>query len=228
MKPNTTYLFPWIPTWRDNVRQGTKYDTGVRTSTTCYMRGLKETIRLSTNDGTQWLWRRVCFTWRGSELYSQSQAGQTFAVQVGNAPGQRFARLVNDFNNATGTPQIAARNAVIGLLFRGQAGLDWVNYFSAPIDTSLVTLKYDKTTSIQSGNSNGKQRVYSRWHPMNKNLVYADDESGDTTVPVGGSTRAKSGMGDYYVIDMFSSAAPQSDASALAFAPEATLYWHEK
>lgn len=121
-----------------------------------------------------------------------------------------------------------ARDALIGLIFKGNAGVDWANYFSAPIDTTLVTLKYDKTTSIASGNTNGVQRVYRRWHPMNKNLVYADEEIGDLDIPAGGSTRAKKGMGDYYVIDMFVSAQPQSDASALGFAPEATLYWHEK
>lgn len=228
MAANRTYLFPWICTWRDNSRQGTKYDTAVRTASTCYMRGLKERIRLTTNDGTQWLWRRVCFTWRGSELFQQSQTGLTYALQVGTAPGQTFARLVNDFNNITGTPGSAARNSLIGLIFKGAAGIDWTNYFSAPIDTDLVTLKYDKTVSLASGNQNGKQIVRERWHPMNKNLTYADDESGEFTLPLGSSTRAKRGMGDYYVIDMFTSATPQSDTSALAFAPEATLYWHEK
>nr|QCX29380.1 capsid protein [Plant associated genomovirus 7]QCX29382.1 capsid protein [Plant associated genomovirus 7]QCX29384.1 capsid protein [Plant associated genomovirus 7] len=228
MQADRTYLFPWICTWRDNSRQGTKYDTAVRTASTCYMRGLKERIRLTTNDGTQWLWRRVCFTWRGSELFQQSQTGATYALQTGTAPGLTFNRVVNDFNNLTSTPGVAARNALIGLIFKGAAGIDWTNYFSAPIDTDLVTLKYDKTTSLASGNQNGKQIVFNRWHPMNKNLTYADDESGELTTPAGASTRAKKGMGDYYVIDMFTNATPQNANSALAFAPEATLYWHEK
>lgn len=192
------------------------------------MRGLKEKIRITTNDGTQWLWRRVCFTWRGSELYQQSQTGLTFALAVGTNPGSTFSRVVNDANNATGSQATALRNAIIGLIFKGFAGIDWVNYFSAPIDHDLVSVKYDKTVSIASGNQNGKQRVYNRWHPMNKNLTYADDEQGDFTYAVGNSTRANKGMGDYYVIDMFTSAAPQTDNSALAFAPEASLYWHEK
>jgi hypothetical protein len=112
---------------------------------------------------------------------------------------------------------------------RGGNGRDWNNFFTAPLDPTRISVQYDKTISIQSGNQAGRNVVYNRWHPMNKNLVYDDDENGQETEPSGNSTRGKPGMGDYYVIDMFTSGTPIStETSGMSFSPEATLYWHEK
>lgn len=218
-----TYMFPWIATWRDTTQvEGLRMNQATRTSQTCYMRGLKEKVLCITNDGSEWLWRRICFTWRGSELYSQSTAGYTLASRVA---GAGFARTVNDVNittNGIGT-------SLAQILFKGQAGTDWNNYFTAPLDTSYIDVKYDKTRSIRSGNQNGRTTTRSFWHPMNKNLVYNDDENGAVTNTQGPSTRAKYGMGDYYVIDIIQTAAPQNaTTSQLQWIPEATLYWAEK
>ena len=218
-----TYMFPWIATWRDTTQaEGLKMNQASRSSQTCYMRGLKEKVLCVTNDGTEWLWRRICFTWRGSELYGNSTAGYTLATRVTT---EGFARTVNDVNITTNP--VGTRLAQI--LFKGAAGIDWNNYFTAPLDTSYITVKYDKTRSIRSGNQNGRTTTRSFWHPMNKNLVYNDDESGPFTLTQGPSTRAKAGMGDYYVIDIISTSSPQNTTtSQLQWIPEATLYWAEK
>lgn len=217
------YLFPWIATWRDNGGQGTIYDDAVRSSTTCYMRGLKEKINLVSNDGTQWLWRRVCFTYKGGDFYGKTANGYTLAAQ--NAYG--FQRVVNDINNAGSAGQ-PLRTEFLNVMFRGGNGRDWNNVFSAPLNTTRISVKYDKTTSISSGNSAGKNMIFNRWHGMNKNLVYDDDEDGVETSPGAASTGGKPGMGDYYVLDFFQSGPASSSGSQLVFAPEATLYWHEK
>lgn len=186
------------------------------------MRGLKEKVLCITNDGTEWLWRRICFTWRGSEIYGASTAGYTVATRLASAG---FARTVNDVNITTNA--IGTRLAQI--LFKGEGGVDWNNYFTAPLDTSYITVKYDKTQSIRSGNQNGRTTTRSFWHPMNKNLVYNDDENGPLTNTQGPSTRAKQGMGDYYIIDIIATLSPQDSAtSTLQWIPEATLYWAEK
>lgn len=227
LAPNLIYMFPWIATWKNNGGTTTVYDQAGRTSTTCYMRGLKEKISISTSDGTQWLWRRICFTMKGSQLYGLSKTGYTFA---GASAAQGDLRVVNDvYNGADGA---TIRTNIVDLIFRGGFGMDWNNVFTAPLDPTRITVKYDKTVSIQSGNQAGRNVVYNRWHPMNKNLVYDDDENGKETEPAGNSTRGKAGMGDYYVIDLFLSGNPITSTgdniSRLSFTPESTLYWHEK
>lgn len=228
MTAANTYMFPWIATWRDNsvatgtAPIGTVFDPATRTATTCYMRGLKEANTLVANDGSQWMWRRICFTWKGSELYQQTTSGFSFAFE--NSSGNR--RLVNDIQNGSTT----ITGSLIALLFKGSQGSDWANYFNAPVDNTRVSIKSDKTRRLTSGNQNGTMRVYKDWYPMNKNLVYDDDENGGNESSAAASVRGKQGMGDYYIIDIFACPAPQQagTASTLAWAPEATLYWHEK
>lgn len=223
LTPGNTYMFPWIATWRDTTQtEGLRMNQASRTAQTCFMRGLKEKVLCVTNDGTEWLWRRICFTWRGSELYSQSTAGYTLATRIAN---QGFARTVNDVNLTTNGIGASLQQ----ILFRGQSGVDWNNYFTAPLDTSYITVKYDKTQSIRSGNQNGRTTTRSFWHAMNKNLVYNDDENGALTNTQGPSTRSKQGMGDYYIVDIISTNSPQdAQNSRLSWMPEATLYWAEK
>jgi len=221
-----TYVFPWICTWRDNSitstsgQVGSKFDPATRSATTCYMRGLREKNIFVTNDGSAWLWRRICFTWKGSELYQQTTNGYSFAFE--SSAG--FQRIVNDVNNGS----TAIRGALLGLIFRGRQNLDWNNYFTAPIDTTNITLKMDRTIQLNSGNQQGRTRVLTDWLAMNKNLVYADDEAAGDEDAANASTRGKAGMGDYYVIDMFTCGAPQGAGTTMTWSPEATLYWHEK
>lgn len=226
--PNQLYLFPWIATWRNNGANAgaTIFDEAVRTSTTCYMRGLKEKIRLSTNDGSQWLWRRICFTTKGDNIHAFAVPGYNIAKR-NDVNG--FQRLVNDvYQAAAGTGGANVRDEILDAVFKGTKNIDWSDVMTAPVDTRRVTVYHDKTTQIASGNQNGKQIVCNRWHPMNKNLVYDDEQDGESTDPYSYSVVSKQGMGDYYVIDMIRSAVPQGTGSALAFTPEATLYWHEK
>lgn len=63
---------------------------------------------------------------------------------------------------------------------------------------------------------------------MNKNLTYDDDENGGDLQSNFLSTLGKRGMGDYWVIDIFGAAPGATAGSTLVFAPEASLYWHEK
>ncbi|AMH87707.1 capsid protein [Pteropus associated gemycircularvirus 8] len=225
--PNRTYFIPWIATWRDNstvsggAQTGTRFDTATRTATTCYMRGLKEQIYFIQNDGSQWMWRRICFKYRGPVVYQQSKAGYTLAVETSNG----FQRLYNNINDSSGANML---NTMIGIMFRGQVGVDYGNFFNAPTDNTRCEIVYDKTRSLATGNQNGYSRRVSLWHGMNKNLVYDDDEAGGAIAAGNASVSDKRGMGDYYVVDMFICEAPQSSSSQLIVVPEATLYWHEK
>jgi len=106
---------------------------------------------------------------------------------------------------------------------------DYINVMTAKTDNSDVTIKYDKTVTIASGNQEGVQRNHKRYHPMNKTLVYETLEQGEQVNIDNMSTPGKPGMGDYYVVDFFQARyLSQADTGDLIFDPRSTLYWHEK
>lgn len=225
MNPQRTYALGWVATARqgsDGQGHSDVIQSATRTATTCYMRGLKELINFTATDGTPWEWRRICFTWK-------SQATLNYGINAGsylfytNNTGSGYQRVINDLSGSQALANIA------GALFRGAQGVDWNNFLDAPLDNSNVSVKYDRRRVIRSGNSAGALVDFTMWFPMNKNLVYADDEFGSDENLYAGSTEGKQGMGDYYVMDFISSGVPISTtASQLSMAINSRLYWHEK
>lgn len=219
----------WIPTARDNTTQsgtGGISDTATRTSTTCFMKGLKETIEIQTNTGVAWQWRRICFTSKDPSATFANALPNSYQGYTETSDGYVRQCQTLTTKNTTDAAQL---NQLRNVLFRGALGIDWSDYNTAPIDTNRVSLKYDKTQIIRSGNDTGVLRRQSIWHPMNKNLVYDDDEVGGNNLDVVYSTGGKAGMGDYYVVDIFTAgASATAGTDKLLFAPQATLYWHEK
>lgn len=214
------YAFMWCATGRDNSAdfagaRGTKFYEATRTSSLCYMRGLKEKIEIITTTGLPWQWRRICFTQKGAPPTSTSSFAVTFNTSSG------YVRVVNE---AAAT----VKTQLYNLIFDGTQGTDWRDPMIAKVDTSRVTIKYDHTCTIATGNQNGMIRTYNKWHPMNKNLRYDDDENGGNMTTSAFSVTAKQGMGDYYVIDIFRPLTGSTSTDVLTFAPQATLYWHEK
>ncbi|QCW23676.1 MAG: capsid protein [Gemycircularvirus mouti1] len=224
MPATQQYIFLWIPTARDLTRdvggsRGLISDEATRTAHTCFMRGLKENIEITTNDGLPWQWRRICFTFKAGTLIGSSTGiGMQVAIQTSSG----WTRVVNTLY---GNPAVGGLQSA---LFRGAAGVDWSNIMTAPTDTTNFSIKYDKTVSISSGNEDGCIRNYRRWHAMNKNLVYNDDEQGGSETQQSYSTGSKPGMGDYYIVDIFQPRTGGTASSVLRFEPTATLYWHEK
>jgi len=197
-----------------------------RTSQTCYMRGLSEHIRLQTSSSISWLHRRICFTYKGP-LFTQSSTAdsptQPVFTYLENSQGiQRLAFNAN-INNMTNTI-----NNNDGIIFKGASGVDWNDPILAVVDTRRVTVKFDKTWTIRSGNERGIMTERKLWHPMNQNIVYDDDETGGTEQTSFLSVDSKAGMGDYYVYDIITagSAATSSDLLVMNFS--SNLYWHEK
>lgn len=217
---NNAYAFLWCPTARDlnNSSGGANIviNDAERTSTTCYMRGVKENIRIQTTDGMPWEWRRICFTMKGATL--NSQAGTNNVLQAETSPGGWRRTVTNWSSNL----------AMFSLVFKGALNVDWQDPLTAPVDNQRITVKSDSTCRLAAGNEEGMNRVYKRWHGMNRNLVYDDDENGDAKASSFFSTDGKAGMGDYYVLDLISPRTGATASSQLLFTPEATLYWHEK
>jgi len=222
---NTAAAFLWCATARDNTtsnsnNRGTTFDQATRTSTTPYMVGLKEAIEIQVSTGMPWQWRRICFTVKGSLGITQTTS---FALSTETSNG--YVRVLNQLN---GGPGSLDGYILYERLFRGQNTVDWNDVMTAKVDTSRVTLKYDKTCSLASGNEDGFIRKYNRWHGMNKTLVYNDDELGGVENPQSFSSTGKAGMGDYYVLDLFRARTGSTSTDQLSFRPESTLYWHEK
>lgn len=227
---NATGIFVFCPTAMDlNSDTGApnlRINQAQRTATTCYMRGFAENLRIQTSSGLPWFHRRICFT----------SKGETFAVSTGDASATQlynpFIETSNGFQrlmfnlNVNNSPQTIA--AMWNVLFRGAQGVDWNDIILAPLDTSRVTVKFDKTWTIRSGNANGTVAERKLWHGMNKNIVYDDDESGAGETTAKFSVDSKAGMGDYYVIDIISPGSGGTPSDQLLIVPNSTLYWHEK
>lgn len=224
-------VFLFCPTAM-NLLQGTNnpnyyINSAERTSTVCYMRGFSENLRIQTNSHIPWFHRRICFTTKGQNPFNASAAADT--------PVQPFQPYVDTSNgmeriffNANVNAQPTTQQAQYEILFKGAQNKDWDDLITAPIDTTRVGLKFDKTWLLTSSNETGTIKVRKLWHPMNKNLVYADDESGESMATAYGSTSASPGMGDYYIMDIFQSGFGAGVTDLLSVFSNSTLYWHEK
>jgi len=221
---NSSAPIIWCATARDNdptgnSASGNVFQDATRTSSNCFMRGLSETVQIQVSNGVPWLWRRICFTYKGINAAMPALGSQFF---LANESSDGWVRVVNMVPNNT------YKDTLEGILFRGAANKDWLDAMTAPVDTGRVTLKYDKTRTIASGNEAGCIRKYKLWHGMNKSLVYDDDENGGGKTVSYYSVQDKAGMGDYLVVDYFKPRIGTAASDQLAFSCNSTLYWHER
>jgi len=216
----------WNATARDLFtanNYNTIADQAARTSTICFMRGLSENLRIQTSSGLPWFWRRICFTFRGQYFNTSTSPlnPETYYTDTSNGIGRTWLNLnINNSSTALGTIQ--------SIVFKGTQGKDWEDYLTAPVDNSRVTLKYDKTTTFRSGNANGIVSEKKLWHKMNHNLVYDDDENGDSEITKYVSVNSKAGMGDYYIMDIILPGTGGTSTDYFQLRSTSTLYWHEK
>lgn len=226
---NATGIFLFSPTCMDLTTPTShviSQEAG-RTSRVCFMRGFSEHLRIQTSSGLPWFHRRICFTFKGGSAFNTSVSTDTvtqgYNVYVETSNG--LERLwLNQNVNAMGNTTAAQ----VGILFKGEKNQDWNDLILAPVDTSRVTLKFDKTWCIKSGNTVGTIAERKLWHPMNKNLVYDDDEAGVAEGSSHFSVDSKSGMGDYYIMDLFQAGLGGTATDQLNVYSNSTMYWHEK
>lgn len=197
-----------------------------RTADLAYMRGLSEHIRIQTSSGVPWFHRRICFATRAVLFrvgVDPSPTNTVAAYYDDSSRGvQRWAQ--NSANNNTPNT-LASWNAVI---FKGGEGVDWSDRIIAPLDTTRIDVKYDKTWTITSGNANGTVKERKLWHPMNKNLQYDEDENGEQETSTYFSVNDKRGMGDYYVLDIIQAGTGGTVNDLMRLTYNSTLYWHER
>jgi hypothetical protein len=225
---NAGAFFVWCPTAQQLDVNSTVQNIASRSATTCYMKGLSEHVRIQTSSGVPWFHRRICFTSRGDTPFNSQDTADTSAFQRFIPYSDTSNGIERLFFNTQANVMPVTQAAMWAVLFKGQNGKDWNDLITAPVDNSRVTLKFDKTWTMQSGNANGLVRERKLWHPMNKNLVYDDDENGDVEGTSYFSTEAKAGMGDYYVIDIIQPGTGAMATDFLQINSNSTLYWHEK
>ncbi|UJO02114.1 Cap [Molossus molossus associated gemykibivirus 2] len=170
----------------------------------------------TTTQANTTTWRRVCFTMKDSALISNSVSTNPLWLDTSSG----FTRVLSP---ATTTQA----NTTTSLIFKGKVGVDWDDPFIAKVDTTRVTIKYDHTSVLTSGNTSFKYFTRNMWHPMNSTFVYDDDEAGDGQSSVVWHSRGRQGMGDYYIIDFFE-CADTTTSNQLKVNMEGSLYFHER
>lgn len=226
-------MLPFLVTARNLTTAGITnltVDTSDRTSSTCYMKGFAEHLRVTTSSSLPWLWRRICFTTKDDIFTTKVNGDQTpvqpyapwYDTTTSNIGMTRlfFNVQVNNIPNTT--------DVFNGIIFKGQAGKDWNDIMTAALDTSRITVKSDTVKSIQSNNERGVIKEYKRYYPMNSNLVYDDDENGAAELGSYLTTKGKPGMGDYYIFDYIVPGRGGTGTDYMAINATSTLYWHEK
>lgn len=220
-----TQFYIWCPTARANMASsstpGTTFDSATRTASRCFIRGLKEKISIETHGAASWYWRRVVFFMKGTD-YLRDETD--------------IPRIPYVFNNDHGTMRLVGstgsdptfQNNILGLIFLGFEGNDWIDPITAKVDKTRVRIAYDKTRRINSGNDFGTTRSFNMWHPVSRTLEYQDDQAGGREQASLLSSFSERSCGDMYVFDMFRNNRQASDQDWLDFTPEAQLFWHER
>lgn len=215
-----TYTFIYIPTAMDKTPStATDQDVGnYRSRTDVYMRGYRETVRARTQFGEGWIWRRIGFTFKGDSIWGN--ATSTLPVYLEASPNGWTRPVSNHTLQLTG-------NNLNDLIFKGTAGVDWSDVMQASLDTTKISVKYDKTMTITGRNGQPRFQYFKFWHGMNSNFYYDDEENGADETSRVTHTQGQQGMGDYYIVD-FLECASTSSGITMEWLPQGRLYWHER
>lgn len=228
-------VFIYSPTAR-RLANVPRQVVGVRTATNCYYKGIKENVEIQVETGTPWQWRRICFTAKTLSSIIVSPDGTFGGANGQGGTGGTATNNWTFYSGTTSTQRVinqlpsgsTARSTLYALMFEGTQAVDWTDPLTAKTDNRRLNIKYDKTLTISSGNEEGVIRKYPRWHGMDKTLLYDDDESGDVMTQIPYSVSNKQGMGDYFIVDIFRPRVGATTSDRLTFAPQSTVYWHEK
>lgn len=218
-----TNYFMWCPTWRQ--RRTASTDEHVRANQEVFMRGIKDRIMVSATFSL--IHRRVCF-WSHRRI----DDARPFVMEnpdVIDAPPYQRRNLVALYPNLD--------EEIFEYLFKGTVGFDYSenSRWDTPLDNKRVKVVYDKQYTITpnyaapDGAQFGKTLTRKLWHPINRKVLYDDDEEGADVNGSGWSAQTPESLGNYYVFDIFSTgqAVEGSTDQVGSFMPESTTYWHE-
>lgn len=139
-----------------------------------------------------------------------------------------YQRITWNIRNGT-AGAAAALAELYDVLFAGQRSVDWESPFTAPVDHMRVKSYYDRTHKItHSHNGGGDFKNYKFWHPINRTIIYDEDENGDLSKSSSEFANGSgiNNMGDLFVFDMFQCVSGREE-DQLAYSPQGTYFWHE-
>lgn len=218
-----TNYFMWCPTWRQ--RRTASTDEHVRANQEVFMRGIKDRIMVSATFSL--IHRRVCF-WSHRRI-DDARPFVFDNPDVIDAPSYQRRNLVALYPNLD--------EEIFEYLFKGTVGFDYSenSRWDTPLDNKRVKVVYDKQYTITpnyaapDGAQFGKTLTRKLWHPINRKVLYDDDEEGADVNGSGWSAQTPESLGNYYVLDIFSTGQyiEGSTDQVGTYMPESTTYWHE-
>lgn len=222
---DNVHMTMFCPSWRylqiDNANQVAR-----RTASSTFVKGISETYQITPTDQAAWEWRRIAISVKGRmDLLVDTMS--TIGAQFGptNLTQRFFKDLTGD---TTGTYNIIW-DKVQQYLFRGIKGTDWADQMTAKLDTTRVNVHSDVMRLISSNNDTSRPRTVKTYIPINKTIVYDDEENGTQMSVSPCSVTSKPGLGDIYIFDLFTCRAPLNDpATQIQIKSSMTYYWHEK
>jgi len=219
-------IFIWSPTMRllSNSTKGT-VSYNIRTKSETFAVGCAERMSVIVDDSTPWIWRRICFSIYGADIWNVS--GTYYPPWFAAAP-TGYARYFQNLGGASvSSIQLALQNQLFKAIFRGQRSVDWSNPLMATTRKEGVRIWSDTTQRVESLSDNGTFRFHRRYHRLMKRLRYDDNETGDDVDSTFYSINDRASLGDFLIMDIFGCADNAADSN-LTINSDATYYWHEK
>jgi len=198
--------------------------TAYRTATNTYVKGFSQTYTIIPNNESAWWHRRIMFATK--EIYSTVEIQQSIGVQP--FLGSTTNLPMRDLGNITEGPYNDLRNNILGELFAGTPGVDWISPFRAKTDRTRISVISDRSFNYSSANDTAKPRIIKTYDAINKSVVYSDVENGLSMNPSPLSVDSKRGIGNIYVVDFYFCPSPEDDGVDLTVSSQSTYYWHEK
>lgn len=217
-------LFCYCPTYRYLNPSNAAY-SALRTSTSPYYIGLSEKFNFQPSDNSVWMWRRII-------VAVKENIGLDVQMKANGAQDSVNAVTTRPFHNLGITSSVQSwqdmYDEVQANLFKGIKTTDWSDQMIAKVDNTVFTVFCDKTRRIASGNDVSAPRYMKHYQPINRTVVYRDEENGVSVTPYPTSVQSKPGVGNIYVFDLFQAPVPKTTTSSLTFSCTSTTYWHEK
>lgn len=214
----TLYVSIHMPTAMDKSSDVAQDIGNYRDRSNIYMKGYRESFRMTSTGGDSWNHRRIVFTYKGEAIRN---AHTTLSPLYLESSTNGWTRTWT--NHLTST----AGNALYGIIFKGALNIDWVDIFTASLDRTKINVLHDRYNVYKAGN--GENNIYNRkfYTPFNSMFYYDDEEAGDTEAERLFHTTTNRGLGDVYVVDLFQ-CADNNPSNRLEIAGSSRLYWHEK
>ena len=188
-----------------------------------FYRGVREEVSISVSEPV--FWRRVVF-FMNEEL---EQGVPLFPTHPATGNPYRMRNML-PFR-----PEQGQADELLGLkLWEGLVGVDFSEdtRWKSPLSKRACRVVYDRTATINPSHEyttteSGQMRNRTMWHPVNRKLLYHDQESGNDVNPSPWVSELPN-QGNMYIMDIFSLGRAEAEGSVMgSWNLQSKIYWHE-